>query len=257
MRPRFQIIAPLALVATLLAGCQSPEDRDRQRGAEVIERARAAHGSAALDHAVVTFTFRGDSYTAARDGGAFSYTRCYESETGAEVCDTLDNDGVHRQLGGEALAVSEREARAIETTVNSVVYFALLPYNLADPAVEPRWRQEAVIRGEPYDVVEVRFRQEDGGRDWEDRFVYWIHRQRGTMDYLAYDFHTGEGGTRFREAYNPRSIAGVRFADYRNYTTVNNAPLAELEDFGELFEAGEVDLVSEVVLENVAVTQES
>jgi hypothetical protein len=247
------LLPPLAALALLLAGCASPDERDRQRGTEVIERAREAHGSTILDHARVTFTFRGDRYSVQRDGGAFAYTRCFDDDAGAEVCDTLDNDGIRRQRGTEPVPLAESEERAVETTVNSVVYFALLPYNLADPAVRPRWREEQTVRGEPYDVVEVTFEQDGGGRDWEDRFVYWVHRQRGTMDYLAYDFHTGDGGTRFREAFDARTVGGVLVADYRNYAPDPDAPLASLESLAALLEEGQLELVSEVILEDVRV----
>ena len=39
------------------------------------------------------------------------------------------------------------------------------------------------------------------------------------MDYFAYDFETDDSGTRFREAYNARTVGGIRFQDYLNFTS--------------------------------------
>jgi hypothetical protein len=240
------VLAPLALAA-----CTG--DDDRQRGHTLVEKVRSAHGSDRLDRAVVSFDFRGDRYTALRDGGRFTYRRIYTDTTGALVVDELGNEGPRRQRGGVEVTMTGRQVAALETQVNSVIYFALLPYNLADDAVEPRWRGESSVRGEQYDLLEVTFRPAGGGRDWEDTFVYWVHRQRGTMDYLAYDFHTGDGGTRFREAFDPREITGVRFQDYRNYSADHLDSELDLSEYAGLFEEGRLELISEVILENVRV----
>ena len=84
--------------------------------------------------------------------------------------------------------------------------------NLGDPAVQPRYLGVDTLQGEPYHEIEVTFRQDGGGRDYEDRFIYWIHPERHTMDYLAYGFHIDDGGARFREAtqerHRPRGAVG-------------------------------------------------
>lgn len=231
----------------LLAACAEGEP-DPQ---EIIDRARAVHGSEVLDQAVVEFDFRGKHFTVRQEDGVFSYARTYTDSTGARVREVLDNEGLSRTMDGERVSLSDEQVRSLETAVNSVVYFALLPHALNDPAVQKRYAGDARLNGEPYHKVEVTFRREGGGRDYEDRFMYWIHKEDYTIDYLAYHFHTGEGGTRFREAVNPRTIEGVRFADYLNFTsdTLGTA----IERYGEVMEAGGLRKVSEVVLENVQV----
>jgi hypothetical protein len=154
-------------------------------------------------------------------------------------------------VNGVPVALPESDALAAEGAVNSVVYFALLPYALADAAVQPRLVGADTLSGEPYDLVEVTFRPEGGGRDYQDRFVYWIHHERSTVDYLAYSYEVSGGGARFRAAYNPRTVGGVRFADYRNYAAEPLEP--PLEAMGRLFEADSLDLLSEIVLDDVRV----
>lgn len=255
-----RFLGAAVLVAGLLLGaCDEPAQRERAAPPEaaprdtvaaILHRARSVHGADVLDRAEVTFIFRGTPFTARRDGGRFVYTRVWE-DSAAAVRDVLDNDGLTRTVAGAPVDLSEREYLAAEEAVNSVVYFALLPYPLADPAVQPRLLGADTLGGEPYHLVEVTFRQEGGGRDYQDRFVYWIHRTRSTMDYLAYSYEDGDGGARFRQAVNPRTVGGVRFADYLNFSAEPRQP--RLEAMGRLFEADSLFLLSEIVLDSVRV----
>lgn len=254
--------AAVLVAGLLLAACDEPAQMDRApappEAAEpqdtaavtILQRARRTHGADVLDHAEVTFVFRGTPFTVRRDGGRFAYARTWADSAGT-VRDVLDNDGFTRTVEGVPVTLGERERLAAEEAVNSVVYFALLPYALADPAVQPRLIGADTLGGEPYDLVEVTFRQEGGGRDYQDRFVYWIHRSRSTMDYLAYSYETSDGGARFRQAVTPRTVGGVRFADYRNFSAEPSEP--PLEAMGRLFEADSLALLSEIVLDSVRV----
>ena len=176
--------------------------------------------------------FRGDTLRVERNDGQFSYARTWTNE-GRIVRDVLSNYGLSRIVDGEPLPLDEEEALAAEGAVNSVVYFALLPHALADPAVQPRYIGPDTLDAEPYRLVEVTFRPEDGGRDYQDRFLYWIHADRGTIDFLAYSYEVNGGGARFRRAFNPRVVEGMRFADYENYTAEPSAP--PLESLGRLW----------------------
>ena len=257
------IVISVVLAAGLLAACgepaqevpaqapsaqQAPPPRDSVTA--IMERARRVHGADVLDHAEVSFSFRGTPFTVRHDGGAFEYARI-GADSGDVVRDVLDNDGFRRTVGGRPVTLPEAEARAAEGAVNSVVYFALLPYPLADPAVQSRLVGADTLGGEPYRLVEVTFQPEGGGRDYQDRFLYWIHRDRYMIDYLAYSYDVNDGGIRFREAFNPRTVGGVRFADYRNYAPETLEP--ELESLGRMFEADSLALVSEIVLDSVRV----
>lgn len=253
------------VVGLLLAACDEPAPRElaapsapaprtevpRDSAAvAILARARRVHGADVLDHAEVTFDFRDTPFTVRREGGHFTYARVME-DSARVVRDVLGNDGFTRTVDGAPVALPERERLAAAGAVNSVVYFALLPYSLADPAVRPRLIGADTLGGEPYHLVEVTFRKEGGGQDYQDRFVYWIHRTRATMDYLAYSYEVNGGGARFRQAVNPRTVGGVRFADYRNYTAEPLEP--PLDDLGRLFEAESLALVSEIVLDRVRV----
>ena len=141
------------------------------------------------------------------------------------------------------------------SSVNSVHYFAHLPYGLNDRAVNKEKIGENIILGEPYYKLKITFEQEGGGADHHDEFLYWIHKEKFTIDYLAYKFLVNDGGIRFRVAYNPRYIEGIRFVDYENYTIDDfNTKLNFLDDLylkGELIRLSTIETeVLEVEIRN-------
>lgn len=91
-----------------------------------------------------------------------------------------------------------------------------------------------------------------GGKDFDDVFMYWIHKQNFTVDYFAYKYSVEGGGIRFREAYNARIIEGIRFVDYNNYKPESKD--VSLEKLDSLFEKGALKLLSTIETEDITVT---
>ena len=247
------------LLALTLAACTAEAPTGPTGDADavaLVHAARAAHGSDRLDGRTLHFTFRGTPFTTWRDGPRFRYTRTLTDDAGRTVVQTVDNDGVHQTIDGrEAPFASDAERAAAETAVNSVAYFALLPASLTDPSVRVRSLGRDTVAGHPRDAVEVTFAQEGGGRDWEDRYVYWLHPERHTVDYLAYTYHVTPGDTaraatghRFRRVTGTQTVGGVRFQDYENLSADS---LARLEEYPAALAAGRLFPVSTIRTEAV------
>ena len=241
----------------LVGGCASPERPPA--AAAILDSARAAHGAPVLDRAVVRFGFRGDAYRLRHEDGQFHYRRTYTDSLGRSVTEGIATQagsiGTYRAVGGDTVSLSASEREAVETTVNSVAYFSLLPEPLSDPAVQPTYSGRDTIDGVPYHRVRVTFQQEGGGADWQDVFLYWFRADTYTMDYLAYAYGQGpdeEAGTRFREAYNVRQVNGVRMADYYNYT-VDTLSAEQMTRYPDLLAQDAVRLVSRIELDSIRV----
>ena len=160
-------------------------------------------------------------------------------------------------MDGAEAPLDAAEAARLETAVNSVAYFALLPVPLADPAVRARALGPGKVGGETFERVEVAFAEEGGGADWEDRYVYWLRPDDGRIAYYAYTYRPDpadtsrtETGTRFRQLLGERRVGGVLFQDWRNLTADS---VGTLERFGPLHDAGRTFEVSRVVLDSVRV----
>jgi hypothetical protein len=242
----------IAAAATALAatsGCRLPADSP----SSIVDEAIEAHGGSLFEDSRIRFTFRGVRFELFRDDGRFRYERTYRDPLSRVVSEVMDNEGTRVFVNGVEEPLSDEDRARVEYDVNSVVYFAFLPFRLRDPAARLAGLAPDTVGGEPYHRIEVTFEEEGGGVDSDVRFVHWIHASSGTLDYLAYRYSRDGGGVRFRRGVNRREIGGLLVQDFENY-----APPGEVDDIAELarsYEAGSLDLLSVVALEEVEVAR--
>ena len=218
---------------------------------EIVDKSIAVSGGDFLNKSRISFRFRDAKYVAERNDWRYQLERI-KTDSLNTVRDVVNNDGFSRYVNEKPVTVADSMASRYSNSVNSVHYFAYLPYGLNDKAVNKELLGEATIKGKAYHKIKVTFDQEGGGDDFEDVYLYWIDKTTFTMDYLAYEFHVNGGGLRFREAYNIRTVNGIRFVDYHNFKPKTKN--TEIYDLDQLFENGELELLSEIILEDVEVS---
>lgn len=234
------------LVFTLfLVSCQ------QQDATQIINMVIEVHGGELYNAVEVEFDFRDHHYKSYYNQGAYKYERLLK-DSSDQVQDILTNEGFTRKINGNVAQVTEKRAAAYSRSINSVMYFAFLPFKLNDQSVIKKYLGKARIKGQDYHKIEVTFQEDGGGEDFEDVFIYWIHPEAYTMDYLAYVYHTDGGGKRFRAPYNSRTIEGLKFADYINYEEPKE-PFS-IADYDSLFDADELPELSKIELKNIKVT---
>lgn len=212
-----------------------------------LSNAIKSHGGKKYTNAAVAFEFRKGQYTFKNDGGNYIYTST-KMKDGQKIEDVLTNNSFTRHIDGVKQDLTPKKALSYGNTLNSVIYFAQLPYKLDDPSVTQKEKGTTTIKGQLYTVVEVSFAEEGGGTDHDDIYHYWVNQKTNLIDYLAYNFHVNGGGVRFRSAYNPRKVGGIHFQDYVNYKAPKDTPLANLP---ALYEKGELKELSKIELENI------
>jgi len=238
------------ILATIILFTSCQEEKDQISAEEIINKTIANAGGENYKNATIEFEFRGNNYKSVRNGGEFVLEREIKDSTNT-VKDVVSNTGYKRFLNDSLVTVPDSMVVKYSGSINSVHYFAHLPYGLNDKAVNKKLVGDAEIKGKSYYQLKVTFSQDNGGADHHDEFLYWINKEDFTIDYLAYKFHINEGGLRFREAYNSRVIEGIRFVDYKNYTQEDfNTDLCQLD---ELFEEGKLKLLSTIETEDVKV----
>ena len=240
----------LVLSSTLMAvvlSCQG----DASRAQSVVNRSIERYGGDRFQNVHIRFTFRGIPFEVIRRDGRYRYQRTVSPPGDSNRTEVMENSGSWMEVDGTRVDLDPQEIYDLETAVNSVVYFGFLPFRLDDPSVVLRDLGSAVVRGEPYDKIEVTFEQEGGGVDWDARFVYWIHERDSTVDYLAYQYSRDGGGARFRRAVNRREVGGLTIQDYENYGS--DPDVSDIAEFDQSFQAGRLELLSMVELEQVEV----
>jgi len=251
--PQVLLYIPIAILAACSDTASSNHVTEENQAQEIVDKSILAMGGGMLDHASVTFKFRTRTYAFWQKDGKFKYTRTHVDTLGTSTVDVLTNDGLMRSIDNEEVDLDSTWTQRYSNSVNSVLYFAFLPYRLNDPAVMKTYNGLREINGKSYHEVEVQFRKEGGGVDHDDNFLYWFDENNFTLDYFAYDYITGDKGVRFRQAINRRKVNGLTVQDYINYKPINKS--TDLHGIFEAYKRGELKELSRIELENVRVNK--
>ena len=246
---QIQRMKPYYIIALLFLalGCQEKPPLTPQ---EIVKNAIDNACNGHCDAATITFDFRDKTYSSYRNNGVFKLQRQFTDSVGT-IRDVLTNQSFQRFVNDSLVTLPDSIARTYAASVNSVHYFVQLPYGLQAPAAQKKLLGDAVINNKHYYEIGVTFQEEGGGVDFEDEFVYWIDKENFQVDYIAYKYAVDGGGIRFRTAYNPRVVKGIRFVDYKNYKPESlTIPLTDLD---QLFEKNKLKLLSTIATENVTV----
>lgn len=234
------------LILGVLASCDS-----RTEAEKIVDKSIEAHGGKFFETAKIEFDFRNMHYSIFKTQNAFEYTREFTDSTGT-IKDVLNNSGFVRTVNGTKIdSLTEERIGAFSRSINSVAYFAFLPYGLNDAAATKTYLGETEIKEEKYHLIKVTFVPEGGGEHYEDEFLYWIGSEDFFIDYMAYSYHTDGGGVRMREVSGVLNVGGIRFQNYLNLKPEDkNTPVEEMQT---LYTSGQLELMSEINLENIKV----
>jgi len=238
----------LLILGTLVVSCKAETSLSAQN---IVDKTIEISGGEKYLNAEIDFDFRDKHYRSVREKGKFQYEREFKDSLGM-IKDVLNNNGFQRFINNDVANIPDSMAVKYTSSVNSVHYFALLPFGLNDVAVNKSNLGDVTINDRLYHKIKVWFNQEDGGEDFEDVFIYWIDSETFNADYIAYSYIESDGiGIRFREAYNERIVNGLRFVDYNNYKSEDAS--MNLLGLDTAFEAGNLKLLSKIELENIMV----
>lgn len=215
----------------------------------IIDRAIDYSGGNLYNENKIYFDFRNFQISVDENNGEFKYERTFEDSTGSHI-QILTKQGLTYYIDSILQSPTKKKEESIIESINSQVYFTMLPYKLNDPAVIKEYLGTEFINGKEYHKISVTFQEEGGGVDFEDEFIYWFDLQDYSMDYLAYLFHVNGGGLRFREAVNSRNVKGIVFQDYNNYSPNEKT---SLDSLSILFEKGNLKKLSEINIDNIKI----
>ena len=217
---------------------------------ELIDKTIEVSGGEAYTGSLIEFDFRKIHYKGQKNADGFKMSRLFYDDT-LKVYDAMSEDVFVRTVNDIEVKLKDSTINKYRNSINSVFYFALLPFGLNDPAVQKKYLDQVSIYNKEYHKIEVTFLQEGGGDDFEDVYIYWINTETNKVDFLAYSFKENGGGLRFREAYNERYVNGIRFVDYINYKA--DPSKAQVYDLDQLFQKNELEELSRIELEKVNV----
>jgi hypothetical protein len=236
----------LLFISVLTITCSS----DVTNPQKIIDKSIEVAGGTRFLKSTIEFDFRDRHYITGRTGGTFSHERIFK-DSAVTIHDHLTNDGFYREINNVRAAIPDSMAAKYTRSVNSTIYFALLPYGLNDPAVKKKLLGKTSFDGQSYFTVQITFEKEGGGEDFNDIFLYWIHESKFTIDYMAYLYYTDGGGLRLRKATNPRKINGILFQDYINYEPKQDSVTIDMME--ALYKQNALEELSRIELKNIKV----
>ena len=241
----------LLAVAIFLSSCTSkPEKLPATQ--EIVNKSIEVSGGSLHRTKKVAFNFRNIGYASIPENGKKILQRIIAVDS-FRIVDVKKSTSFQRTINDSLVVLSDSLADRYANSVNSVHYFARLPYGLNDTAAKKKFVDTVTIANTPYYQIEVTFDQENGGKDFEDVFYYWFNRDTFKVDYLAYMYHVDGGGIRFREAFNERYINGIRFVDYNNYKPKGDYRTFDFSTIAQEFEKSNLELLSQIELKNIVV----
>jgi hypothetical protein len=232
----------IIFVLTISSCTQKPDAQ------KIINKSIVFYGMDKLDQKTISFDFREKHFEVQFNGGNYLYESTFSTDSLGPIKDRLSNKGFVREIKGLITKQPEKDSLKHAESINSVFYFAFLPLKLNDQAVKKKLLKAVDIKGKTYQLVEVSFAIENGGSHYDDVFYYWFDSDDASLDYLAYS----AGGNRFRAVQNTTNSTGLTLQNYINYKAKDGEQTL-LINYPQLFEKNELEKLSEIVLENLAV----
>ncbi|MEO5910813.1 MAG: DUF6503 family protein [Pelobium sp.] len=235
----------LILLITILGLSACKFDGGAQK---IVDQSIKFYGMDKLDGKTVTFDFREFHYTIKLNGGDYFYERSFTDSTLGKVKDQLSNHGFVREINGLITPQTEKDSLKYAASVNSVVYFSFLPLKLNDDATQKKFLKTTMVNGKEYDLIEVSFQKDKGGKDHDDTYYFWFDGFDHSMDYFAYS----SGGNRFRAINGLVQSGDFFFQNYKNLVAKEGVK-TPLIRYDKLFEEDKLIKLSDITLENLKV----
>ncbi|MFT6934096.1 MAG: outer membrane lipoprotein-sorting protein [Maribacter sp.] len=250
IRIKIEVMNRWYCIVLLLLVTACNEKTNEPTAQEIIDKSIAASGGENYITNDISFRFRDIVYSAKGPVNKRVLKRSFFKDS-IRITDVRSPLGFQRTVNDSLVVLSDSMANVYANSINSVHYFAYLPYGLNGSAVNKKYLGKVKIDSTAYYKVEVTFDKSGGGDDYDDIYVYWFDSKTYKPAYLAYEFHINGGGQRFRKAFKERVVGGIRFVDYQNYkNTQLNHPIQGID---ELYDSGALELLSEIKLEDITV----
>jgi len=130
---------PFVLLILIVVSCKNDVKTTSEKltAQAIIDKSIENSCQGKCDDAVIEFTFRGTQYRSSRNGGFYKLERI-KMDSLNEIHDVVSNKGLMRFVNKEMVAIPDSLTKGISDGVNSVHYFAQLPYGLNAVAVHKK-----------------------------------------------------------------------------------------------------------------------
>ena len=124
------------LIFLIIISFLACKNKSQQKSAaKVLSKAIAYAGGKKFDNSQISFDFRDKHYEVKRYKAAWMMSRSFQEDSNF-INDVYTKEGFERKVNEQRIIVADSMAFKYIESINSVIYFALLPYKLNDAAVQ-------------------------------------------------------------------------------------------------------------------------
>lgn len=151
---------------------------------------------------------------------SFSYERIFKDSI-LTIHDILNNKGFMRMADTLTEILPESEARRLSSSLDSTVFFVLIPECLGDPAFVKSYIGQGTFQSNPFDLFEIKSIVESEKK----RAIHcrlWIgadHRIRFIQNFSG----NSDVANNLTEVSAYQNVMGIQIPEFITYQTVNNS----------------------------------
>ncbi len=229
------------MIPFVFSSCNdSTQSVEINKAEQIIDSSIMASGGDNYTHMDIYFTFRQYRMHLKNKDGIFLYEKTFKDSAGNVIVESLTNNSFTRKINDTKQILDKAKEESLATSLNSIAYFALLPFKLNDPAVMPEFIADTMFMGSPYYKIGIKFKADGEMNKHQDDYCYWINKETMLVDFLAYK----TGGPRFRKTISRDTSNGIIFQDYENYAMEDS--LIDLRNYDLAFLQGKMKLLSTI-----------
>lgn len=210
----------------------------------IIDPSILANGGKNYAHMDISFTFRQYRVRLQNEDGKFNYSRIFKDSTSNNIKDVLVNDGFSRTVNDTLQILTDEKKKSLAASMNSVAYFALLPYKLSEPAVIAEYLGDTSFKNNSYYKIGISYKAVGKQNDHQDDYCFWINKKDYRINYIAYK----TGGSRMRAVTAAQNCGGIILQDYDNYAMEDST--VNVKYYDRYLLEGKMKLLSTIVNTN-------
>lgn len=236
----------IVAIILLLFSCNNEQSLS---GEDLLNRAIEVSGGDSFFHSTISFDAQGMRYTMERDGNIANFTSERQVDTTYYKA-TYRNGYQQYFVNGVEQEESFSSRKFISSRLEGFLYLTSIPHVFNQTAVIVNRKEDVVIRNKTYQVLHITFTklpEDDPGNE----FYLYIDPVSGYVEFRAEKLDLDGETNLLKKAYNPRIIEGIRFVDYKVFTTRDTTML--LSDYYKAYDIPNLIPIGDIEYTNIEV----
>lgn len=243
----------ILVLATFLLACNSKEESPEFSGAELIDKAIAAHGGDLYKNATINFELNDYLFEFTRDGYNYNYKMWQDRDTVVIAAHTF-NGGIEYTENDSVIDRGARLTNMFKNRINNIAYDFYIPYEFTTNDVIATYLTSEYLRQRLYHKVKISFKTPAGAEPDLRSYMLWIDAESFEVDFIGKENNPNSGKKQFSAAAYKRRVGGMLFSDFELYQTKGRNLDVSLDSLGIAYNMGLMQRRATTTYQDIEVT---